>query len=174
MRRSNGRTLTTHTGSLPRSDTLVNLLAAQNRGEPVDAETFAAEVESSTRQVIKNQAQSGIDVGNNGEQSRMSFSTYVTLRLSGFGGSWQRRGHRDQNEFPGAVRTRAVSIMNAPKCIGPVHYERLDEAEKECNDFLKYLGGNSSFQELFMTAASPGIIALTMLNEHYPPMKITC
>jgi 5-methyltetrahydropteroyltriglutamate--homocysteine methyltransferase len=117
MRRSNGRTLTTHTGSLPRSDTLVNLLAAQNRGEPVDAETFAAEVESSTRQVIKNQAQSGIDVGNNGEQSRMSFSTYVTLRLSGFGGSWQRRGHRDQNEFPGAVRTRAVSIMNAPKCI---------------------------------------------------------
>jgi 5-methyltetrahydropteroyltriglutamate--homocysteine methyltransferase len=83
MRHSNGRTLTTHTGSLPRSDTLVNLLAAQNRGEPVDAETFAAEVESSTRQVIKNQAQSGIDVGNNGEQSRMSFSTYVTLRMSG-------------------------------------------------------------------------------------------
>jgi 5-methyltetrahydropteroyltriglutamate--homocysteine methyltransferase len=168
MRHSDGRILTTQTGSLPRSDTLINLLAAQNRGEPVDAATFAAEVEASTRQVIENQAQAGIDIGNNGEQSRMSFSTYVTLRMSGFGGRWQRRGHKDQNEFPGVIRTRAVNIMNAPKCIGPVHYERLDEAEKECNDFLKYLGGNDLFQELFMTAASPGIIALTMLNEYYP------
>src|SRR5919106_2032510 len=109
MRHSDGRILTTHTGSLPRSDTLINLLAAQNRGEPVDVATFAAEVEASTRQVIENQARAGIDIGNNGEQSRMSFSTYVTLQMSGFGGRWQRRGHKDQNEFPGVVRTRAVN-----------------------------------------------------------------
>jgi 5-methyltetrahydropteroyltriglutamate--homocysteine methyltransferase len=57
----------------------------------------------------------------------------------------------------------------APKCIGPVRYERLDEAEKECHDFLKHLGDSGvQFAETFMTAASPGIIALTMQNGYYP------
>jgi 5-methyltetrahydropteroyltriglutamate--homocysteine methyltransferase len=87
MKRSEGRILTTHAGSLPRTDALVNLLAAQSRGESVDADKFAAQVEASTRDVIEKQHTAGIDVGNSGEQSRISFSTYVTLRMSGFGGS---------------------------------------------------------------------------------------
>ena len=72
--------------------------------------------------------------------------------------------------YTGIVRPGPVDIINnAPKCIGPVSYERLDKAEKECNDLLKYhQGSDSQFEELFMTAASPGIIGLTMLNEHYP------
>ena len=99
----------------------------------------------------------------------MSFSTYVVLRMAGFGGSWQRRGHKDQNEHPGVIRPRAVDILNnAPTCIGPISYERLDEAEKECDDLLEYAGeGSGKFQERFMTAASPGIIALTIRNDYY-------
>ena len=54
--------------------------------------------------VMRKQADAGVDVINSGGQSRVSFSTYVTQRMSGFGGSWDRRGHKDQNEFPGIAR----------------------------------------------------------------------
>jgi len=169
MKRSEGRILTTHAGSLPRTDVLVDLMVAQSRGEAVDSQTLAAEVAESTREVVEKQAQAGIDIGNSGEQSRISFSTYVSLRMSGFGGSWRRRGHRDQNEYPGLVVSRPVDIMNnAPKCIGPVSYENLEQAERECDDLLSFAGGGGErFEELFMTAASPGVIALTMRNEYY-------
>ena len=136
MKRSEGRILTTHAGSLPRTDTLVQLLAAQSKGEPVDREALAVEVEVSTRQVIEKQHQAGINIGNSGEQSRVSFSTYVSLRMSGFGGSWRRRGMKDVNEYPDVMNTRAVDITGGPpKCIGPVSYDTLDEAEKEWQRF---------------------------------------
>jgi 5-methyltetrahydropteroyltriglutamate--homocysteine methyltransferase len=169
MKRSAGRILTTHTGSLPRTDALVSLLAARNKAEPVDREAFELEAEASTRQVIEKQSQAGIDIGNNGEQSRVSFSTYVTYRMSGFGGSAQRNLHRDRKEYPGLIRPRVIDLMVTPKCIGPVSYERLDETEQECNDFLRCLKDTGAqFEETFMTAASPGIIALTMQNDYYP------
>ena len=169
MKRSEGRILTTHAGSLPRTDALVKLLAAQSKGEPVNKAALATAVEDSTRQVIELQHQAGINVGNSGEQARISFSTYVSLRMSGFGGSWQRRGMKDVNEFPSVLAPRAVDLIGGPpKCVGPVSYESLDEAEQECNDLIAYQAANSpGFDDLFMTAASPGIIALTMLNEYY-------
>jgi 5-methyltetrahydropteroyltriglutamate--homocysteine methyltransferase len=169
MKHSAGRILTTHAGSLPRSDTLINLLGTRNRGESVDSKSLEREAGASTRQVIERQCQVGIDIGNNGEQSRVSFSTYVTFRMSGFGGSAERKQPRDRKEYPGVARPRVVDLRVVPKCIGPVRYERLDEAEKECHDFLKYLGDSGvHFEETFMTAASPGIIALTMQNGYYP------
>ena len=170
MKRSAGRILTTHTGSLPRNDSLVNLLASQSRGESVGSEEFEAVVGASTRDVIDKQISAGINVGNSGEQSRISFSTYVTLRMSGFGGSWQRRFDPQLANYANIAGPVPIDIISdAPKCIGPVSYERLDETEKECNDLLKYhQGSKTQFEELFMTAASPGILCLTMLNEHYP------
>ena len=159
MKGSWGRIFTTHAGSLPRSEALLPYLAAQTKGQAVDREAFAREVEASTKEVVQAQAEAGIDVGNNGEQSRISFSTYVTLRLSGFGGSWPRKQPKDRQD-------PAVGLMSPPKCIGPVVYERLDEVEKECDNALR-VAGEGRFEELFMTAASPGIIAITMLNEHY-------
>jgi len=169
MKRSEGRILTTHAGSLPRPEPLVQLMAARSRGEQVDMDGVNTLVDAATQVVIDKQAEAGVDIGNSGEQSRMSFSTYVIHRMSGFGGSWARRGHRDQNEFPGVIRPRPVDILNnAPICVGPVSYERLDEAEKECDDLLKYAGAaGTKFQELFMTAASPGIIGTTMRNDYY-------
>ncbi len=170
MKRSEGRILTTHAGSLPRNDELVNLLAAQSRREPVDTQEFEAVVSVSTQDVINKQLGAGISVGNSGEQSRISFSTYVTLRMNGFGGSWKRRFDPQLREFDGITGPVPIDIINdAPKCIGPVSYERLDEAEKECDDLLKYhQSGESRFEELFMTAVSPGILCLTMLNDYYP------
>ena len=87
MKRSTDRILTTHAGNLPRSPTLGKLLVAQSRGEAVDEATLAREVDSSTRQVIRNQLQAGIDVGNNGEQARQSVFTYVANRLTSFASS---------------------------------------------------------------------------------------
>ena len=94
MKRSEGRILTTHAGSLPRPEPLVQLMAAQSRGETVDFDSVDTLVDAATQDVISKQAEAGVDIGNSGEQSRMSFSTYVIHRMSGFGGSCARRGHR--------------------------------------------------------------------------------
>ena len=100
MKRSETRILTTHAGSLPRPEPLTALLGAVSRGEPVDPAALDAAANAATAAAVQAQLAAGVDIINNGEQSRISFSTYVTQRMDGFGGSWTRRGHRDQNELP--------------------------------------------------------------------------
>lgn len=170
MKRSEGRILTTHTGSLPRPEALANLLVSQSRGEPVDPDIFRSEVHAATSRTVRRQQESGVDVANNGEQSRVSFSTYVTFRMSGFGGLAERRTPKDQSEFPtSTVWSTGVNLRISPKCVGPVHYERLDEVERECDELLSHVSSEGvEFQDLFLTAPSPGIVAATMLNEYYP------
>ena len=122
------------------------------------------------------QLAAGVDVINNGEQSRVSFSTYVTQRMSGFGGSWDRRGQRDQNEFPSVVRPRVVQLMRGvPTCVGPVAYERLDLVEQECRQLLSAVNtAEGEPEDLFMTAASPGIVSLTLANRYYESHEELC
>ena len=169
MKKSDSRILTTHTGSLPRPQGLVEMLGSVARGEPADETALHAASRDATAGVVAAQMDAGVDVINNGEQSRVSFSTYVTQRMSGFGGSWTRRGHRDQNEFPGLARPRVVQLMrDVPTCVGPLAYERLDLVERECREFLDAVGSaDNRPEELFLTAASPGIVALTMANRYY-------
>ena len=169
MKSSETRILTTHTGSLPRPEGLVQMLGSLSRGEPVAEEALYAASREATVDVVAAQLDAGVDIINNGEQSRVSFSTYVTQRMTGFGGSWTRRGHRDQNEFPGVARPRVVQLMrDVPTCVGPLSYERLDLVERECREFLDAVGSTDSQPErLFMTAASPGIVALTLANRYY-------
>ena len=169
MKSSETRILTTHTGSLPRPERLVEMLGSVARGKLADEEALYAASREATARVVAAQMDAGVDIINNGEQSRVSFSTYVTQRMTGFGGSWTRRGHRDQNEFPGLARPRAVQLMrDVPTCIGPLAYERLDLVERECREFLDAVGSaDSKPEELFMTAASPGIVALTLANRYY-------
>ena len=169
MKRSETRILTTHTGSLPRPGGLVELLGAVSRGEPVEQAALDAAARTSTEEVMAAQLAAGIDVVNNGEQSRVSFSTYVTQHIAGFGGSWTRRGHRDQNEFPSIARPRVVQLMrDVPTCVGPLSYERLDLVERECRQLLDIAEASDGEPgELFMTAASPGIVALTLANRYY-------
>ena len=169
MKKSQGRIFTTHTGSLPRPDELVQLLAAVSRGESVDQSALERLADASTLEVIRKQAAAGVDVINSGEQSRVSFSTYVTQRMTGFGGSWTRRGHKDQNEFPGIARPRVVQLMrDVPQCTGPVEYQRTDLAKRELDGLVNGVqAAAAGQQDLFMSAASPGVIALTMGNAHY-------
>jgi len=169
------RILTTHAGSLPRPKALVEMYVRLSRREPVDPARFAEAVEQSTRHVIERQLEAGIDIGNNGEQARESFFTYVQHRMSGFGGQSERPIMRDLTRYasflelklPDFSRTM-VSLMNAPKAIGPVRYVDRSLVEKECADYRRIAGEQSSrFTESFMTAASPGIVASAMLNEYY-------
>ena len=105
MQRSETRILTTHAGSLPRPKELVAMQVRLSRKEPVDAAALDELVERSTRRVIAAQLAAGIDIGNNGEQARESFFTYVQHRLSGFGGQSNRPIMKDiihYAELPGA------------------------------------------------------------------------
>lgn len=169
MKQSEGRIFTTHAGSLPRPDGLVDLLASVSRGEPVDESALDALAAESTLEVIRQQAKAGVDIINSGEQSRVSFSTYVTQRMAGFGGSWTRRGAKDQNEFPNISRPRVVQLMrDIPQCTGSLEYQRTDLSGKELDGLVNGVNDTGiAYQDLFMSAASPGIIALTMGNAHY-------
>jgi 5-methyltetrahydropteroyltriglutamate--homocysteine methyltransferase len=100
MKRSEKRILTTHAGSLLRPPALAEMLGRHSRHEPVDAAAMEEAILDATRHVVKLQAESGIDIANNGEQARESFFTYVQHRMSGFGGQSDRPPFADMRAFP--------------------------------------------------------------------------
>ena len=174
MKRSEQRILTTHVGSLPRPPALRDLLVRQDRGDVIDAAALARESEAAVRHVVAKQLEAGVDVGNDGEQPRVGFSTYPSRRMSGFGGESKRRMSRDQIEHPDyatrLARQRAGSarIGDAPQAVAEVAYTDLGEATAECELFQRAsAGARPGFSESFMTAASPGVIATIMLDAHY-------
>jgi 5-methyltetrahydropteroyltriglutamate--homocysteine methyltransferase len=174
VERSRRRILTTHVGSLPRPPVLSDLLVRQDRGEAIDELALAAEAERAVTEAVRRQLEVGIDVGNDGEQPRAGFSTYVVRRMRGFGGESARATALDLIDFPDyaamlAQRRRgAARIANAPQAIGPVEYADLGEAERECDLFMRAVAGQTGrFVEPFMSAASPGVIATILLDAHY-------
>jgi 5-methyltetrahydropteroyltriglutamate--homocysteine methyltransferase len=174
MKRSEGRILTTHVGSLPRPPALRDLLVRQDRGEAIDAAALAREAEAAVAHVVAKQLEAGIDVGNDGEQPRVGFSTYPAKRMRGFGGESKRRTSRDLADHPdyaarlARLRTGAARISNAPQAVAEVAYTDLGPAVAECEMFERAAGGRRpGFTEAFMTAASPGVIATIMLDAYY-------
>jgi 5-methyltetrahydropteroyltriglutamate--homocysteine methyltransferase len=174
MKRSEHRILTTHVGSLPRPPALRDLLVRQDRGEAVDGGALAREAEAAVRYVISKQLDAGVDVGNDGEQPRVGFSTYPARRMRGFGGASKRRMARDMAEHPDYMarlarqRSGAARINDAPQAVAEVAYTDLGEATAECELFLRATPGEGKgFAEPFMTAASPGVIATIMLDAYY-------
>ena len=114
VRRSDDRILTTHAGSLPRPGHLVDLYARRAHGEPVDPGTLMAAIDAATRQIVPKQLDAGIDIPNNGEQSREAFFLYVQHRMSGFGGRGQRSLQQDVLRYPEfmALRQRQLAGQN--------------------------------------------------------------
>jgi 5-methyltetrahydropteroyltriglutamate--homocysteine methyltransferase len=174
VKKSDDRILTTHVGSIPRNATLRDLLVRQDRGEPVDEAALAREAEAAVRDVVRGQLEAGVDIGNDGEQPRAGFSTYVARRMRGFGGASRRPAAKEFAEFPDYAamlarrRADAARIGDAPQAVGPVSYEDLGEAERECDMFDRAVTAASRpFAERFMTAVSPGTAATILLNAHY-------
>ena len=180
MRRSNGRILTTHTGSLPRPLELTRLYARRVRGEVVDAVEIEEAGHAALRAIVPKQIAAGIDIGNNGEQQRESFFLHVRHRMTGFGGTWKRWPRADVENYPifkqaleqqMAVR-EMVSSFAPPKVIGEIRYTGAAQTERECADFRNVLdarttAGETGFVEAFLTAPSPGIVVAAIRNEYY-------
>jgi 5-methyltetrahydropteroyltriglutamate--homocysteine methyltransferase len=177
MQRSERRILTTHAGSLPRPAALTQLYARRARGEEVDAKEIEAQAREATRAIVRKQIETGLDVIDDGEQSRESFVLYMRHRLTGLGGTGSRLMHADLDAYPeykSAFQQRVTSPdrvsnrANLPKAIGEIAYADRSLIEAECADFRAALAEtNSSFTEAFLTAPSPGIIASIVRNEHY-------
>jgi 5-methyltetrahydropteroyltriglutamate--homocysteine methyltransferase len=103
MLTSRDRILTTHVGSLPRNDRLTDMLIRREAGEAIDRALLAAEMDSAVSHVVTQQKAAGIDIGNDGEQQRVGFQTYVPERMSGFAGESKRKVGRDFAETPELV-----------------------------------------------------------------------
>ena len=171
---SRDRILTTHVGSLPRNETLSDLLMAQEAGESYDAKRLTEEMDKAVRHVVQRQVEAGIDIGNDGEQCRIGFQTYVPQRMSGFAGVSKRRRGREFEEFPELLEYLMRRFphptkgqQSAPEAQADIKYHDLTPITEETARFNRIAGELNAFSERFMTAASPGIISTTMLNAHY-------
>jgi 5-methyltetrahydropteroyltriglutamate--homocysteine methyltransferase len=174
MRRSDDRILTTHVGSIPRPPALRDLLVRQDAGEAVDLRELERQAEAAVRHVVERQLAAGVDIGNDGEQPRAGFSTYVARRMRGFGGESRRPlaldliEHPDFAEMLAFRRRSAARIANAPQAVAEIEYADLSEAERECDRFARCAAARPTrFAEAFMTAVSPGTAATILLNAHY-------
>lgn len=171
MRRSETRILTTHTGSLPRSPELQELLRSRLDPEAAEAEEFRTEVEEGVADVVAKQVATGIDVINDGEQGRVQYATYVKDRLTGFDGEQvlRARPRLDMLDFPEFAAQSGVSSSATipwPACTGPIAWKDKDAVQRDIQR-LQNATKDAKAEEVFMTAASPGVIANFLHNEHY-------
>ena len=171
MKRSASRILTTHTGSLPRSPRLQELLREREDRLEFDPDLFEAGVREAVSEVVSRQRITGIDVVNDGEQSRSQYATYVKERLSGFEGERmvRARSRLDDADFPDFAATQThFSSRNLPQpaCTGPIAWKDWPAVEQDIAN-LKAASDSLPVEEVFMTAASPGVIANFLPNEHY-------
>src|SRR5579862_5724031 len=171
MQRSTDRFLTTHTGSLPRPEDLIRSMYAKEEGVPVDPAALGARVRSAVAEVVGKQATAGIDLINDGEMSKPSYATYVKDRLSGFGGTGNTFVYQDLAEFPNLAKKvfgdPGRSRRKTPGCNAAIGV-RDPKAAQEDADNLKSAFAKVKAQEMFMSAASPGVIGLFFRNDYYP------
>ena len=168
MKRSTTRILTTHTGSLPRPWDLISQLEARDGEGVSDSAAFDAQVRDAVAGAVRNQVDAGVDVVNDGEQGRYSYSTYVKDRLSGFGGETYPIVRTDWEDFPEALaRLGLPTLRLQPACNGPVVRTNAEEIRKDIANLRDAVSG-VNVDEVFMTAASPGVISFFLQNQYYP------
>ena len=172
MKRSASRILTTHTGSLPRSLELQELLREREEQRSFDGNLFHAGVRNAVSEVVSRQQNIGLDVVNDGEQGRSQYATYVKERLNGFEGERlvRSRPRLDDADFPDYAATQTTMSsrnMPQPACTGPISWKDWPAVERDI-ETLRTVATDAPVEEVFMTAASPGVIANFLPNEHYP------
>jgi len=168
MKRSTDRILTTHTGSLPRPDDLTPLLRAKDAGELQDPNALDRRVRTAVHEVVWQQAETGIDVLNDGEMGKIGYSTYVKDRLSGFGGEETSRMPRGEaRDFPEwAERVQFAFDYRRPTCNGPLAWKNFAEVQRDIDNLAAAVQGVEQ-EEVFMSAASPGVIAHFLGDQYY-------
>jgi len=170
MSASAGRILTTHVGSLPRSQAVTDVLFARERDEARDVDADDEVLRTAVAEVVRRQVGIGIDVVSDGEMSKISYATYIARRLSGFDGDTPREPGQDLVEFPGLLRKLAERGATAkyrrPRCVAAVAVKDLGPLTTDLRN-LQGAVAAAHPTAAFMNAASPGVIALFQPNDYY-------
>jgi 5-methyltetrahydropteroyltriglutamate--homocysteine methyltransferase len=166
------RILTTHVGSMPRPQHVVDLLFAQDRGERVDEEVFDETMRVAVADAVARQLEAGIDIPSDGEMSKIGYGTYVRHRLSGFEGEGAppRTAPADVELFPSfkahLVERGFGPTYFRPVCRGPVELSNTGPLERDIENLRAAVSPTGA--EAFMNAASPGVVAAFQPNDYYP------
>lgn len=161
---------TTHVGSLPRTQEVVDFIFARERGEPYDADAFDACMTRAVSDTVGKQAKAGVDIVSDGETSKISYATYVKDRYTGFDGDSPRNAPADLKLFPTFLKRLAddggTPQYARPMCVGEVKSKGQGELEKDIAN-LKAAMADHGVERGFMNAASPGVISLFLQNDFY-------
>ncbi|MEW2918575.1 cobalamin-independent methionine synthase II family protein [Ruegeria sp. ANG10] len=162
---------TTHVGSLPRSQEVVDFIFAREREEPFDQDAFDASMAAAVSETVRKQVEAGVDIVSDGETSKISYATYVKDRYTGFSGDSPRNAPADLKMFPGFLQRLAddggTPQYARPQCTGEVRSKGQGELEKDIAN-LKAAMAQHGARQGFMNAASPGVISLFLQNDFYP------
>jgi 5-methyltetrahydropteroyltriglutamate--homocysteine methyltransferase len=175
MKTSTDRILTTHTGSLPRSASLMDIILRREKGEAIEPMTFEAATAKAVDDVVAQQVACGVDIVSDGEMSKPSYTTYIRHRAEGIAPDPRaaEKGRdimigRDLLAHPDfANRRRNFSDSPFPGCVGPLKYKDRSALDRDLAH-LKAAATKSKPADVFMTAPSPGILTRFIINLHYP------
>jgi 5-methyltetrahydropteroyltriglutamate--homocysteine methyltransferase len=169
MARSTDRIVTTHAGSLPRPDDVVDMIWGEIDGKPVDPQALEERLDGAVAEVVAKQRAAGIDLVSDGELSKPGFSNYINDRFTGFEGRAEFQAD-DVADFPDlAMRlfaTPAMAHLIFSNCVGPVEVKDPDAVHRDI-DRLKRALGDDPPETAFMGAISPGQVAFNFPNHHY-------
>lgn len=170
MQTSSDRILTTHVGSLPRPEAVARGIFALAAGEPLDVAEHRRHVADAVRHAVRRQVEAGIDVVSDGEMSKLSYATYISERLTGFGGDSPRRTPQDLDDFPHVRdhlhRTGGTATYRRPRCIGPIEIADTAPLARDLENLTAAVHEHRPM-EAFMNAASPGVIALFQPDDYF-------
>ena len=171
MQTSTDRILTTHVGSMPRPEALAELLYKVEFEEPYDADEFDRSVSQAVTDIVAKQREWGLDIINDGEMGKTGYATYIQQRLDGFSGESTSIRFDDMTNFPEYRREQAKAAgtrrLNRPCCTGEVTVRDRAPLERDIEN-LKAATANAGASDVFMNAASPGVITVFQDNQHYP------
>ena len=165
------RILTTHVGSLPRSQDVVEFIFARENNKQYIEKDFDECMRSNVLSTVEKQNIAGIDIVSDGETSKISYATYVKDRYTGFSGDSPRNPPEDLKLFPGFLKRLAddggTPQYARPMCTGEVHSKGQGELQKDIANLKAAMNANGIGRG-FMNAASPGVISLFLQNDYYP------
>src|ERR1700733_2109616 len=171
MRLSTERILTTHVGSMPRPQAVVDMLMARENQTGYDREAFDTVMRDAVDAVVLRQVQAGVDIVSDGEVAKISYATYIKDRLSGFGGDRPRQIALDLQPYPEFRARMAIfagkQVFKRQVCVGPIALVERESMHKDIAN-LRAARDRHHPQDVFMNAASPGVVAAFQPNEYYP------
>ena len=169
MRLSTDRILTTHVGSMPRPQALVDMLK-KDHGQPYDPAEYDRVIHDAVGAVVRRQVEAGVDIPSDGEASKVSYSTYMMDRLTGFGGDNQRKVALDLAPYPAfrekMSRMTGTQEFRRASCIGPIAVKDLSPLQTDIDNMLAAMKAQG-VSEGFLNSASPGLVTAFQPNQYY-------